>query len=152
MEKNNYLISAMKIEDLENIKDILEVDFDEFWNYETLKEELESNFSKYFIAKQNDNIVGFAGLKIILDEADLMNIVTKKCCRHEGIASNIMDKLIEHCKQEKIKCINLEVNIQNSIAINFYKKYNFNEVGLRKKYYDNTYDALLMTYKLKYIQ
>ena len=88
MEKNNYLISEMKIEDLENIKDILEVDFDEFWNYETLKEELESNFSKYFIAKQNDNIVGFAGLKIILDEADLMNIVTKKCCRHEGIASN----------------------------------------------------------------
>ena len=86
MEKNNYLISEMKIEDLENIKDILETDFDEFWNYETLKEELESNFSKYFIAKQNDNIVGFAGLKIILDEADLMNIVTKKCCRHEGIA------------------------------------------------------------------
>ena len=83
MEKNNYLISEMKIEDLENIKDILETDFDEFWNYETLKEELESNFSKYFIAKQNDNIVGFAGLKIILDEADLMNIVTKKCCRHE---------------------------------------------------------------------
>ena len=71
MEKNNCLISEMKIEDLENIKDILEVDFDEFWNYETLKEELESNFSKYFIAKQNDNIVGFAGLKIILDEADL---------------------------------------------------------------------------------
>ena len=62
MEKNNCLISEMKIEDLENIKDILEVDFDEFWNYETLKEELESNFSKYFIAKQNDNIVGFAGL------------------------------------------------------------------------------------------
>ena len=75
MEKNNYLISEMKIEDLENIKDILETDFDEFWNYETLKEELESNFSKYFIAKQNDNIVGFAGLKIILDEADLMNIL-----------------------------------------------------------------------------
>ena len=148
MEKNNYLISEMKIEDLENIKDILEVDFDEFWNYETLKEELESNFSKYFIAKQNDNIVGFAGLKIILDEADLMNIVTKKCCRHEGIASNIMDKLIEYCKQEKIKCINLEVNIQNSIAINFYKKYNFKEVGLRKKYYDNTYDAISPAIKL----
>ena len=94
--------------------------------------------------EKNDNTVGFAGLKIILDEADLMNIVTKKCCRHEGIASNIMDKLIEYCKQEKIKCINLEVNIQNSIAINFYKKYNFKEVGLRKKYYDNTYDAILM--------
>lgn len=37
MEKNNYLISEMKIEDLENIKDILEVDFDEFWNYRDSK-------------------------------------------------------------------------------------------------------------------
>ena len=53
MEKNNCLISEMKIEDLENIKDILETDFDEFWNYETLKEELESNFSKYFIVFSN---------------------------------------------------------------------------------------------------
>ena len=145
MEKNNYLISEMKIEDLEKIKDNLSKDFDNFWDYEILKEELNSRTSKYIVAKKSNNIiVGFAGIKIILDEADLMNIVTKKCCRHEGIASNIMDKLIEYCKQEKIKCINLEVNIQNSIAINFYKKYNFKEVGLRKKYYDNTYDAILM--------
>ena len=103
--ESSILLVPFTLSDLEQIKPFLFSDFDEFWNYQTLKEELESNFSKYFIAKQNDNIVGFAGLKIILDEADLMNIVTKKCCRHEGIASNIMDKLIEYCKQEKIKCI-----------------------------------------------
>lgn len=144
MKKNDYMISEMKLEDLNKIKDILETDFDEFWNYETLKDELESDFSKYFIAKQNDEIVGFAGLKIIVDEADLMNIVTKKCYRHSGIASKIMNNLINYCKLKRIKCITLEVNVQNSIAINFYKKYNFKEVGLRKKYYENTYDAILM--------
>ena len=58
MEKNNYLISEMKIEDLENIKDILETDFDEFWNYETLKEELESNFSKYCRCSRRYSKVG----------------------------------------------------------------------------------------------
>ena len=144
MKKNDYMISEMKLEDLNKIKDILETDFDEFWNYETLKDELESDFSKYFIAKQNDEIVGFAGLKIIVDEADLMNIVTKKRYRHNGIASKIMNELINYCKLNRIKCITLEVNVQNSIAINFYKKYNFKEVGLRKKYYENTYDAILM--------
>lgn len=144
MKKNDYMISEMKLEDLNKIKDILETDFDEFWNYETLKDELESDFSKYFIAKQNDEIVGFAGLKIIVDEADLMNIVTKKYYRHNGIASKIMNELINYCKLNRIKCITLEVNVQNSIAINFYKKYNFKEVGLRKKYYENTYDAILM--------
>ena len=148
MEKNNYLISEMKIEDLENIKDILEVDFDEFWNYETLKEELESNFSKYFIAKQNDNIVGFAGLKIILDEAEIMNIVTKKEERHQGIGKLLLNEIIKISKENNIYLINLEVNAKNTIAINLYKKYNFKEVGLRKKYYNGQDDAILMTLKI----
>ena len=82
MEKNDFVkISIMTLDDLEKIKNSLTSSFDEFWNYSTLKEELLSPFSKYFVAKDSDNlIVGFAGIKIILDTADLMNIVTKKIC------------------------------------------------------------------------
>lgn len=142
-------ISTMTLDDLEQIKDILQSDFDEFWNYDILLNELSSSNSKYIVAKNKDNtIVGFAGIKIILDEAELMNIVTKKDMRHFGIASSMLNHLLSICKENNIKLLNLEVNTQNTIAINFYKKYNFVEVGLRKKYYDNTYDALLMTYKL----
>ena len=146
MEKNDLVkISIMTLDDLEKIKNSLTSSFDEFWNYSTLKEELLSPFSKYFVAKDSDNlIVGFAGIKIILDTADLMNIVTKKNMRNLGIASYILEYLISYCKSSKIKSLNLEVNVQNSIAINLYKKYNFKEVGLRKKYYNNTYDAILM--------
>ena len=146
MEKNSSVkISIMTLDDLEKIKNSLASDFDEFWDYSTLKEELSSPFSKYFVAKNSDNfIVGFAGIKIVLDEADLMNIVTRKSMRNLGIASSMLEYLISYCKSSKIKSLNLEVNVQNSIAINLYKKYNFKEVGLRKKYYNNTYDAILM--------
>ena len=146
MEKNNLTILPMTFNDLDEIKDILQSDFDEFWDYTTFKEELSSSFSKYIIARSSDNtIVGFAGIKIVLDEADLMNIVTKKNMRSLGIASSILEYLITYCKSVKLKSLNLEVNAQNSIAINLYKKYNFKEVGLRKKYYNNTYDAILMS-------
>lgn len=147
MEKNSSVeISIMNFNDLENIKDLLTSEFDEFWDYTTLKEELSSPFSKYFVAKDlENNIVGFAGLKVVLDEADLMNIVTRKNMRNLGVASSMLEYLISYCKSSKIKSLNLEVNVQNSIAINLYKKYNFKEVGLRKKYYNNTYDAILMT-------
>ena len=37
------------------------------------------------------------------------------------------------------------VNVNNKIAISLYKKYNFKEIGLRKKYYHNIDDALIMT-------
>lgn len=142
-------ISNMTFADLENLKNFLQSDFDEFWSYDILLSELSSSNSRYIVAKNKDNtIVGFAGIKIILDEAELMNIVTRKDMRHCGIASSMLNHLLTICKENNIKLLNLEVNTQNTIAINFYKKYNFNEVGLRKKYYDNTYDALLMTYKL----
>ena len=139
-------IEMMSLNDLETIKDILQTEFDEFWTYEILQQELLSNNSKYIVAKSLDNIiVGFAGIKIILDTAELMNIVTKKSFRENGIGKLMLEYLINMCKKEKIKTLNLEVNSQNTIAISLYKKYNFKEVGLRKKYYNNTYDAILMS-------
>lgn len=142
----NYKIELMSNNDLESIKEILQTEFDEFWNYEVLKQELASNNSKYIVAKTLDNIiVGFSGIKIILDTAELMNIVTKKSYRENGIGKLMLEYLINYCKKIGIKTLNLEVNAQNTIAINLYKKYNFKEVGLRKKYYNNTYDAILMS-------
>ncbi len=139
-------IEIMTNEDLETIKDILQTEFDEFWNYEILKQELSSNNSKYIVAKTLDNIiVGFAGIKIILDTAEIMNIVTKKSFRNMGTGKQMLEYLINMCKNSNIKTLNLEVNSTNTIAITLYKKYNFKEVGLRKKYYDNTYDAILMS-------
>lgn len=78
MEQNNFSISLMNMEDLEKIKYILESDFDNFWNYNILKSELKNPNSTYFITKINNEIVGFSGILIVLDEADITNIVVKK--------------------------------------------------------------------------
>lgn len=149
MDLTNLSIIKMSIQDLDDLKDYLSTDFDEFWDYDTLKSELSSPFSSYFVAKQNNQIVGFAGIKFILDEAELMNIVTKKSERNKKIATQLLNYLIEFCKSNKKNLINLEVNAKNSIAINFYKKYNFKQIGLRKKYYNDVDDAILMTLYLK---
>lgn len=146
MEKNKIEISVMSINDLESIQNILLDSFDNFWSYETLLEESHSQLSTIFVAKYNNEIVGFTGIKKICDEAELMNIVTRKDCRHYGIASAMLEYIISFFKN--LSCINLEVNSENSIAINLYKKYNFKQVGLRKKYYNNIDDAILMTLKL----
>ena len=145
----NILINKMTNEDLEKIKDNLSKDFDNFWDYEILKEELNSRTSKYIVAKKSNNIiVGFAGIKLILDEAEIMNIVTKKEERHQGIGKLLLNEIIKISKENNIYLINLEVNTKNTIAINLYKKYNFKEVGLRKKYYNGQDDAILMTLKI----
>ena len=81
MEQNNFDIDFMKLDDLENIKDILESEFDDFWNYNIFKSELENSNSTYFVVKHDGKIVGFAGVLVVLDEADITNIVVKKSFR-----------------------------------------------------------------------
>ena len=53
-------ISKMNIDDLNKISPVLLTEFDDFWNYNIFKSELENENSKYVVAKNNDEIVGFA--------------------------------------------------------------------------------------------
>lgn len=145
----NLIISKMTLDDLSSIRDILISDFDNFWNYEILKEELECSNSFFVIAKNDANeIVGFAGLKIIVDEADIMNIVVKKSFRHNGIGSFLLEHLISYAKNNNLKTVTLEVNENNLSAIHLYDKFSFDKLGIRKNYYDGSSDAIIMSKKI----
>ena len=138
------MISEMNLLDLENIKDCLLTDFDNFWSYNILKQELENGKSKYFVAKQENEIVGFAGILLIIDQVNIMNIVVKKDKRNFGIGSLLLEEIIRYSKIHNVTSITLEVNEKNIAAIKLYKKYGFKQVGLRRKYYNNEDNAILM--------
>ena len=134
----------MNLQDLENIKDCLLTNFDNFWSYNILKQELENGKSKYFVAKQENEIVGFAGILLIIDQVNIMNIVVKKDKRNFGIGSLLLEEIIRYSKIHNATSITLEVNEKNIPAIKLYKKYGFKQVGLRRKYYNNEDNAILM--------
>ena len=145
----NLKLSKMSIEDLKSIKNVLASEFDNFWSYDVLEEELECDNSYVIVAKADENtIVGFAGLKVILDEADIMNIVVKKDFRHNGIGSVLLKNLINYSKDLNLKTITLEVNENNLSAIRLYDKFSFDKLGIRKNYYDGKSDAIIMSKKL----
>ena len=144
------MISEMNLQDLENIKDCLLTDFDNFWSYNILKQELENGKSKYFVAKQENEIVGFAGILLIIDQVNIMNIVVKKDKRNFGIGSSLLEEIIRYSKIHNATSITLEVNEKNIPAIKLYKKYGFVESGIRPKYYaDDNEDAIIMWKNLK---
>lgn len=78
----NIKIRSMQTSDLEKLSLILETDFDNFWNFNILKQELENPNSEYFVALQDDEIVGFAGIWCAIDDIHITNIVTKKAYRN----------------------------------------------------------------------
>ena len=140
---DNIEVKLMTLDDLESIQNILNSDFDEFWNYNVFKEELQSENSKYLVAKFNNEIIGFAGIKIIIDEADIMNIVTKKIYRNQGVGTLLLSQIIDLCEELNLISISLEVNEINSSAIHLYENFNFKITGNRKNYYNGS-NAILM--------
>ncbi len=131
----------MTINDLDNLN--LD-DFDDFWNMNILRSELSNENSYYIIAKSEKDILGFAGLNFILDEAHIANIVVKKDKRRLKIGSKLLEALIKKASTTS-SLITLEVNEKNIPAISLYKKYGFETLGFRKKYYNNQFDAYIMT-------
>lgn len=145
---SQYTISKMTFSDLENISSSLLSDFDNFWNYNILKSELENTRSQYIVLKAENEILGFAGIIDTLDQMEITNIVVRKDMRNKGIGNILLNRLIELSKENKKNTIFLEVNSNNLVAIKLYEKNGFKKVGLRKKYYNNTYDAILMNLKI----
>jgi len=141
-------ISSMTQSDLDLLVDNFSTKFDKFWSIDILKDDFYNSNSKYFVAKLNNEIVGFAGIKFILDEADIMNIATRVDKRNLGIASFLLSHLIKIAKDMNCTTITLEVNETNLPAIHLYEKYDFKRIGLRKKYYNNTDDAIIMTRRI----
>lgn len=137
----------MRLDDLEKINSIGLANFDDFWNINTLRSELSKSDINtiYFVATDNCNILGFIGALRIIDELNIMNIAVRKDLRRCGIGSALLDFLIKYAVYQKDNSITLEVNEKNTSAIKLYKKYNFKQIGLRKKYYNNTDNAILMT-------
>lgn len=147
---DNIKISRMTVSDLNEIEDILFSDFDDFWNINTFKSELLNPDSKYIVAKIDNKIVGYAGIWKAVDDVHITNIVTAKNLRRQNIGSILLSNLIEMAKAENgITSITLEVNCNNLPAKKLYEKSGFEVVGLRKKYYNNIDDAIIMTKQLE---
>lgn len=146
MEK--IIIDYMTLDDFEKIKENLITDFDEFWTPGILLSELKNENTKYIVLKENDNIIGFAGIWITPDDIELNNIVIRKDKRGKGYSKLLLEKLIEISKGLDREIFTLEVSEQNEVAIFLYSKFGFEKVGLRKKYYDGKFDAILMSKKL----
>lgn len=141
----NIIIKKMTLDDLYSLKENFNEKFDKFWNHSILENDFKNNDSYYIVAKCNNEILGFAGYLKIIDEINILNIVTRIDKRNLHIGSKMLEYIISTSKNEKANSITLEVNVNNIPAIKLYEKYNFEKVGLRKRYYYGTDDAIIMT-------
>lgn len=92
------------------------------------------------IASEN----GFAVWRAVADEAEIITIGVNPEYRKNGIATAMLTLIENELKKSGVKKIFLEVSVNNIPALNLYKSNGYTEFYVRKKYYDDGSDAILM--------
>ena len=114
--------------------------------YCKVEDDYEKKWAKkdfYSFISNQDNIfilshpkpVGYLKARVVRDEVEIISILIDKKFRNIGIGKSLLNKLLNIALKKKIQNIFLEVSVENLIAINLYKKFNFIKVGKRKDYY-----------------
>lgn len=149
---SNVNIRRMQINDIQQVVNIEKLCFAIPWTYNAFNQELRENkLAVYFVAENDDQIVGFGGAWHVVDEFHITNIAVNPSCRGLGIGRDIVEELIKDAYEKNISRITLEVRKSNLIAQGLYKDLGFKLGGIRKEYYDdNREDALIMWKELDY--
>lgn len=142
---NEIIIRDFKINDAEKVHEISNACFPVPWSLEAVKGEADNELAHYVVALHEDTVVGFGGMWIFLDEADITNIAVAPDFHGLQIGSKIVAALLNICRKKNIAGITLEVRVSNIIALKLYRKFGFIEEGIRKKFYENNNeDAVIM--------
>jgi len=93
---------------------------------------------------------GFAVIRILFDEAEIITVGVEKSARKQGVAAKIVAQMLEFVTQKQVANIFLEVRKSNIAAINLYQKFDFKIISTRKNYYHNddgtSEDAIMMRF------
>lgn len=138
------MIRIANLEDLTAIDSIGTLIKDNFSKQNHTRERINLDYVKIFVYEDQSIIKGFIETECHYETTDLINIAVLKEYQNQGIASSLLNYVIENINQQNII---LEVNENNIKAIKFYQRNNFKEINRRNKYYDNLYDAIIMERK-----
>lgn len=137
----------LELQYCEEVADIAKENLPEAWSLSGIQDVLRYNDNIYYVARQTDNreVVGFAGIMLIADEAELLNIAVRKDFQGQGVGQLLLEKVMEKGCAKGAGRMLLEVRKSNIPAIKLYQKNLFSVLGERKNYYSNpTEDAIIM--------
>lgn len=145
MTVNNIDILPMSETTVGAVSEMEQKQFSTPWSYDSLKKTLQSDSVFYYVALLENRVVGYIGVSISYDSADITTFCVSSACRRNGIGTRLLDHVIAQCMEKMIKNIFLEVRESNQTARKFYEKSGFVFLSRRRNYYKQpTEDALVL--------
>ncbi|MBQ2901637.1 MAG: ribosomal protein S18-alanine N-acetyltransferase [Agathobacter sp.] len=139
------LIRKMTLEDVEAVVQIEQECFSLPWSEKSFVDSISREDTIFLVCEEASVITGYMGLYISFDEASVTNVAVSPDFRKRGYGEQLVATAKEVAKDVGAESIFLEVRVSNVPAISLYKKLGFEELGIRKKFYEHPVeDAIIM--------
>lgn len=149
-ENMRVRIVPMTADHLDAVAALERICFSDPWSRGLLAAELDNDLSAFLVALDSeDQVAGYAGLQVVLDEGTVTNIAVRPDCRRRGVASQLLQVFLNFAQGNHLAFLTLEVRASNYDAIALYGSRGFRERGRRRNYYEHPReDAIIMTLDL----
>ena len=140
-------IRRMTAEDIDGVWEVERLCFSDPWSRQAFEGELSGlNPCVYFVAEdsETEKICGYMGVWHILDEGHITNVAVHPDYRRMGIGRRLVETTLLDGRQKGVYNFTLEVRVSNEAAQSLYKGLGFEPAGLRKRYYADGEDALIL--------
>ena len=137
----------MTVDDIAQVAEIERQIFSIPWTEKAFRDSMESDNTIYIVAKENDNVAGYAGMYLSFEEGNITNVAVNPLSRRKGIGEKIVRDILNRAYEKGVRDVFLEVRETNSVAIALYEKIGFKEEGIRKNFYDKPRENALIMWK-----
>lgn len=146
MLQSNIVIRRMETKDVEEVALLEQSIFSRPWSKDDFLDSLQPDKENIYVVVERENqIVAYCGMWCILGEGQINNVAVSEEYRGNGYGYQLLQYLIELGNKQGITAYTLEVRESNCSAIKLYEKIGFQNVGIRKKFYDKpTENAVIM--------
>lgn len=140
-------IESMTVDDIAQVAEIERQIFSIPWSEKAFRDSMESDNTIYIVAKENDNVAGYAGMYLSFEEGNITNVAVNPLSRRKGIGEKIVRDILNRAYEKGVRDVFLEVRETNSVAIALYEKIGFKKEGIRKNFYDKPRENALIMWK-----
>ena len=116
------------------------------WSMDALYSQTDTDRNIFLAATENGEVLGYVGLMFVLDEGYISNVAVSEKHRRRHVADMLITSLEERARSKGLAFMSLEVRASNASARALYQKHGYEDVGVRKNYYEKTCeDAVIST-------
>ncbi|NLM69153.1 MAG: ribosomal protein S18-alanine N-acetyltransferase [Firmicutes bacterium] len=144
-------IDKMNVSDIPGVQVIERHSFTTPWSMQAFITEItENDCAHYLVMRRVEQVVGYIGMWVIVDEGHITNVAVHPVWRRQGIGTKLLKAMDRLAYELGVRKMTLEVRVSNHKAQALYRKLGYRDAGIRPKYYlDNGEDALIMWKELK---